>query len=203
MSQVTIIKTMYLYLYSSTPSAAYSVSESGQQCFRYWPVAYSAPNHYLNQCWVIVNWALRNKLQWNFNQNTILFIHENASKKYRLRNGGHFVQGRWVNSLWRCEATWRQRSCSALVHTINSLSIVRHQTSTWINLVLLSIGSPGTNFSIHVISIIQQFSFVKIHFKMSARCLPFRRDLDVLTVDSHIVNYSNDNKQFLFWNILF
>ena len=28
------------------------------------------PNHYLNQCWVIVNWILRNKLQWNFNQNT-------------------------------------------------------------------------------------------------------------------------------------
>ena len=36
------------------------------------------PSHNLNQCWVIVNWALRNKLQWNFNLNTKLFIHENA-----------------------------------------------------------------------------------------------------------------------------
>ena len=29
---------------------------------------------------VIVNWTLRSKLQWNFNQNTKLFIHENASE---------------------------------------------------------------------------------------------------------------------------
>ena len=32
------------------------------------------PSHYLNQCWIIVNWTLRNKLLWNFNQNTKLFI---------------------------------------------------------------------------------------------------------------------------------
>ena len=42
--------------------------------------AYSAPSHYLNQCWVIVNRTLRKKVQWNFNQNTKLFIHENASE---------------------------------------------------------------------------------------------------------------------------
>ena len=38
------------------------------------------PRHYLNQCWVIVNCTLRNKFQWNFNQNTKLFIHEKASE---------------------------------------------------------------------------------------------------------------------------
>ena len=31
-----------------------------------------------NQCWNIVNWTLRNKLQWNFNRNSIIFIQENA-----------------------------------------------------------------------------------------------------------------------------
>ena len=36
------------------------------------------PSHYLNQCWS--NWILRNKYRWNFNQNTELFIHENASE---------------------------------------------------------------------------------------------------------------------------
>ena len=36
----------------------------------------SAPSHYLNQCWSIVNWTLMN----NFNQNTKLFIHDNASE---------------------------------------------------------------------------------------------------------------------------
>ena len=56
------------------------VSESDQHWFRQWLVAYSAPSHYLNQCQVIVNRTLKNELQWNFNQNTKLFIHENASE---------------------------------------------------------------------------------------------------------------------------
>ena len=37
-----------------------------------------APSHYLNQCWNIVNWNLRNKLQWNFNRNSNIFIQEYA-----------------------------------------------------------------------------------------------------------------------------
>ena len=36
------------------------ISVIGQHWFRYWLVAYSVPNHYLNQCWAIVNWTLRN-----------------------------------------------------------------------------------------------------------------------------------------------
>ena len=39
--------------------------------------AWSAPSHYLNQCWNINNWTLRNKLQWNLNQNLWIFIQEN------------------------------------------------------------------------------------------------------------------------------
>ena len=37
-----------------------------------------SPSHYLNQCWNIVNWTLGNKLQWNFNGNSYIFIQENA-----------------------------------------------------------------------------------------------------------------------------
>ena len=40
------------------------LSESGQHWLKKWFVAYSAPTHYLNQCWVVVNGTLRNKLQW-------------------------------------------------------------------------------------------------------------------------------------------
>ena len=86
-------------LNSSPPRAEYiiyiyiCVDESGEHWFRLWLVAYSAPSHYLNQCWVIVNWALRNRLQWKFNQNTKFFIHENCIWIHRLWNGGHFVQG--------------------------------------------------------------------------------------------------------------
>ena len=36
-----------------------------------------APSHYLKQFWFIVIWTLKNKLQWNFNQITTLFIKEN------------------------------------------------------------------------------------------------------------------------------
>ena len=52
----------------------FRVSESGQHWFRYWLVAFLAPSHYLNQCWVIVRWILRNKLQCNWNWNTKCFI---------------------------------------------------------------------------------------------------------------------------------
>ena len=41
-------------------------------------MAWPAPSHYPNQCWVIVNWTLRNKLQWNINRNSDIFIQENV-----------------------------------------------------------------------------------------------------------------------------
>ena len=46
--------------------------------FRKWLVAWTAPSQYLNQCWNIVNWNLRNKPQWNFNRNSNISIQENA-----------------------------------------------------------------------------------------------------------------------------
>ena len=41
-------------------------------------VASSAPSHYLNQCWNIVNWTLGNRLKWNLNRNLYIFIQEIA-----------------------------------------------------------------------------------------------------------------------------
>ena len=58
-----------------------SVSEYVQHWLRLWLVAYSAPSHYVNQSYLIGNWTVRNKLRWNFNQNTKLFIHKNASEE--------------------------------------------------------------------------------------------------------------------------
>ena len=66
---------------SSPPSSAYM-----RQWIRSTSVQIVA---YPNQCWVTVNWAIRDKLQWNFNQNKKNFIHENASANI----GSHFVQG--------------------------------------------------------------------------------------------------------------
>ena len=39
-----------------------SVGESNQHWFKWWLVAYSSPTHYLEQCWVLVNWTIRNEL---------------------------------------------------------------------------------------------------------------------------------------------
>ena len=36
------------------------------------------PSHHLNQCWIVINWNLKNKLQWNSNRNLYIFIQENA-----------------------------------------------------------------------------------------------------------------------------
>ena len=37
----------------------------------------SVPSHNLNQCWLIFDWNHLNKLKWNLNQNTPIFIQEN------------------------------------------------------------------------------------------------------------------------------
>ena len=42
------------------------------------PSLVQAPSHFLNQCCIIVNWTLRNKLQWHFNWNLNILIQENA-----------------------------------------------------------------------------------------------------------------------------
>ena len=62
-----------------------------QHLFRQRLVAWPAPSHYLNQCWNIVNWTLGNKFQWNFHQNTAIFISRKCIWKCCLVNGGHFV----------------------------------------------------------------------------------------------------------------
>ena len=53
--------------------------------------AYSTPSHYLNQCWVIVNWTLRNKLGWNFNHNYNIFIQENAFENFVCEMAANFI----------------------------------------------------------------------------------------------------------------
>ena len=54
-------------------------------------MAWLALSHYLNQHWYIVDWTIGNKLQWNINGNSNIFISKNAFKNHRLRNGGHLV----------------------------------------------------------------------------------------------------------------
>ena len=66
----------------------------------------SAPSHYLNQCWVIANWTLRNKIQRNFNQNTKQFIHGNASENIVCKIATILSRGRWVNKRILSDVFW-------------------------------------------------------------------------------------------------
>ena len=73
------------------------VSELGQYWLRWWLVAYSAPSHYLNQCWLIVNCTLKNKLQWNLNQNTKLCFTKMHLKISSAKWWPFYPGGRWVH----------------------------------------------------------------------------------------------------------
>ena len=73
---IHIIK--YSTFNSLRPSDAYMRQYTNHHWFRQWLVAWSAPSHYLNQWWNIVNLTPRNKFQWNVNQNSYIVIEENA-----------------------------------------------------------------------------------------------------------------------------
>ena len=121
----------------------------------------SVPSHYLNQCCLIVNWTL----QWNSNQNTKLFIHENA----------------FENTIWEMAAMlsredelthWGQVthicvSRLTIIGSDNGLSPDRRQAIIWTNAGLLLIGPLGTNFSEILIEILT-FSFKKMRLKVSS-----------------------------------
>ena len=146
------------------------VSKSAQHWFRYWLVAYSAPSHYLNQCWVIVNCTLRNKFQWNFNQNTKLFIHENACENIVCEMAAILSRGNEL-TCWGQVTHMRPWTGSSLVQVIYCRLFICRQFGSWTN-DLLSIEPLGTNFS-EILIAIQTFSLKKMYCKMpSAKCQP-------------------------------
>ena len=49
------------------------ITDLGQYWFMQYLVACLAPSHHLNQRWIIFDWTLERKPQWNFNQNTLFF----------------------------------------------------------------------------------------------------------------------------------
>ena len=56
-----------------------------------------APSHHLNQRWTIVDWALRTKLQWNFNRNSNIPIQENAFESVVWKMAATLSRPLWVN----------------------------------------------------------------------------------------------------------
>ena len=82
---------------SLRPSEAYTHQWTNQHWFRQWLVTWFGPSHYLNQCWNIVSWTHRNKLQWNFNQNSYIFFQENAFEDIVWKKAAILSQPQCVN----------------------------------------------------------------------------------------------------------
>ena len=147
------------------------VSELGQHWFRWWLVAWSAPSHYLNQCWVTVDWVLRNKFQWNFiltTKNTKLFINEHASENIVCEMAAILSRGRWVefcmaqwltfcsarptslaiNPLWPSEVMYRYRSGTASTKIIAFCLTAPSHYLNQCQLIIVGIlcHSPKSNF---------------------------------------------------------
>ena len=73
--------------------------------FRQWLVTWQAPSYYLNWRWNIVNWTLRNKLQWNLNRNSYIFIQENAFENVVWKMVVILCQPQCVN---RADTLWNK-----------------------------------------------------------------------------------------------
>ena len=84
---------------SFRPSDAYMHWWSNHHWFRWWLGAWSAPSHYLNRFWNIVNRTIGNKLQWNFDCNWYIFIQENAFENVVWKMGP-FSRPRHVNNMF-------------------------------------------------------------------------------------------------------
>ena len=94
------------------PSDAYMRRWSNHHWFRWRLVAWSAPSHYLNQCWNIVNRTLGNELQWNFNRNWNISIEENTfenvvcemasilSRPQRVKHSTATIMSPWLLGAW-------------------------------------------------------------------------------------------------------
>ena len=89
-----------------------------------WLVAWSAPSHYLNQCWNIFNWTLRKKLQWNFNRNFNTFIQENALERIVCETEAILSRPQCVK--WNVTPTWVLCVCVCVCFYF-------HICSIWLN----------------------------------------------------------------------
>ena len=156
------------------------------------------PIHYLNQCWNIANWTLRNQLLGTNFSKTLIKIHTSSFKKLHLKmlyaKRQPFCLGlnvlRLQLHLPGCnKLTHRGRVTHICVGNLtiivsdNGLSPGRRQAIIWANARILLIEPLGTILS-EILIAIQTFSFKKMHLKMaSAKWRPFCLGLNVLTSD--------------------
>ena len=110
----------YEHLNSLRPSDAYMRRSSNRHWSREWLVAWSAPSHHLNQCWIIVNWTLRNKLWWNRNRNSNIFIQENAFESVVCETAAILSLPQCVNAIYISWYIWWAPHHRTTMNKVNS-----------------------------------------------------------------------------------
>ena len=89
--------------HSSFHGAAYKLQWIGSALVQKMACRLIGASHYLNQCWIAVNWTLRNKLRWGFNQNTktsIMKMHLKLVKWRPICPGrNEMIKMAWVSYL--------------------------------------------------------------------------------------------------------
>ena len=94
------------------------VSNLGHHWFILWLVTWLVPIHYLNRCWGVVNWTLKNKLQWNFNQSPYIFIQENAFENVVWKMAAILSLPQCVKEFlkncYNIETTWQSAAVSGI-----------------------------------------------------------------------------------------
>ena len=87
-------------------------------------ITWLATSHYLNQCYDIVNWT--NKLQWNLNRNSNIFIKENAFENVVCEMASFLSRSQCVK---QCDITFP--SIHPQTHPPNHPSHVDSNTSSF------------------------------------------------------------------------
>ena len=91
------------------------VSKLCHHWFSQWLGAFSAPSHYLNQCWLIINCTLRNKCEWSLKRNKDIFSQANVIETTVVNMAATLFRSQYVKqchemviisfTLWMCWAT--------------------------------------------------------------------------------------------------
>ena len=143
------------HLNSLRPRDAYMRQYTNHHWFSQWLVAWSAPSHYPNQFCDIVYWTPGNKLQWNFNKNSYIFIEENAFENVVWKMASIFLG---LNVLSLSEAGPWVAVGSGIIF------------STPFHADLLSTGTPENNLH----WTFNQYKIKKLYWKISTvNYLPF------------------------------
>ena len=126
-----------------------------------------APSHYLNQCWNVVSWTLRNKLQWNLQRFSFKKMHLKISAKW-CPFCRSFIAHIFAGNL-------------TIIGSGNDLSPGQRQAITWTDAGILLIGPLWTNNFSEILIETHTFSFKKMHLKrLSAKWRTFCLGLSVL-----------------------